>query len=140
LKEFKEKHGHCKVPLKTNKQLNGWVDAQVGVSVLFSADSFFFQNLQRQAHKQGRLSEERQKELEMLGIQWVVKSWESKYAILKQFKQKNGHCNVSVHSEKQIYRWIVDQRRANKKGKLSQERILKLQELGISLTSKRDKC
>eukprot|EP01118_Nematostelium_gracile_P019789 TRINITY_DN931_c0_g1_i1.p1 TRINITY_DN931_c0_g1~~TRINITY_DN931_c0_g1_i1.p1 ORF type:complete len:333 (+),score=94.14 TRINITY_DN931_c0_g1_i1:76-1074(+) len=120
LKEFKEKNGHCKVPLKLDRQLNSWVDAQ------------------RQANKQGRLSEERIKKLEGLGVQWIVKSWESKFRKLHDFKETYGHCNVPLHTEKQLYRWVVDQRRAHKRGKLSSERAKRLEELGIRLTSKKD--
>jgi len=120
LKEFQESHGHCKVPLKLDRQLNSWVDAQ------------------RQANKQGRLSQERIDKLESLGVQWIVKSWESKYKKLKEFQQIHGHCNVPLHSEKQLYRWVVDQRRAKKRGKLSAERVKKLEDLGIRLTSKKD--
>lgn len=120
LKEFQELHGHCKVPLKLDRQLNSWVDAQ------------------RQANKQGRLSEERIKKLESLGVQWIVKSWESKFKKLKEFKERHGHCNVPLHTEKQLYRWVVDQRRAHKRGKLSAERVKKLEELGIRLTSKKE--
>lgn len=120
LKEFKEKNGHCKVPLKLDRQLNSWVDAQ------------------RQANKQGRLSDERIKKLEGLGVQWIVKSWESKFRKLDEFKNVNGHCNVPLHTEKQLYRWVVDQRRAHKRGKLSSDRAKRLEELGIRLTSKKD--
>jgi len=120
LKEFKEKNGHCKVPLKLDRQLNSWVDAQ------------------RQANKQGRLSEERIRKLEGLGVQWIVKSWESKFRKLHEFKDTYGHCNVPLHTEKQLYRWVVDQRRAHKRGKLSSERAIRLEELGIRLTSKKD--
>jgi outer membrane biogenesis lipoprotein LolB len=120
LKEFKEKNGHCKVPLKLDRQLNSWVDAQ------------------RQANKQGRLSEERIRKLEGLGVQWIVKSWESKFRKLHEFKDTYGHCNVPLHTEKQLYRWVVDQRRAHKRGKLSSERAKRLEELGIRLTSKKD--
>jgi len=120
LKDFHERNGHCKVPLKLDRQLNSWVDAQ------------------RQANKQGRLSEERIKKLESLGVQWIVKSWESKFKKLKEFKENHGHCNVPLHSEKQLYRWVVDQRRAHKRGKLSVERIRKLEDLGIRLTSKKE--
>ena len=120
LKKFQQIHGHCKVPLKLDRQLNSWVDAQ------------------RQANKQGRLTQERIHKLESLGVQWIVKSWESKYKKLKEFKHIHGHCNVPLHSEKQLYRWVVDQRRAKKRGKLSAERIKKLEELGIRLTSKKD--
>jgi len=120
LKEFQETHGHCKVPLKLDRQLNSWVDAQ------------------RQANKQGRLTEDRIKKLESLGVQWIVKSWESKFKKLREYKEFHGHCNVPLHTEKQLYRWVVDQRRAHKRGKLSAERVKKLQDLGIRLTSKKE--
>jgi hypothetical protein len=120
LKQFKERTGHCKVPLKLDRQLNSWVDAQ------------------RQANKQGRLSDERIRKLESLGVQWIVKSWESKFQKLVDFKESHGHCNVPLHSEKQLYRWVVDQRRAHKRGKLSADRVRRLEEIGIRLTSKKD--
>ncbi len=53
---------------------------------------------------------------------------------LAEFKREFGHCNVSRYNERnaQLSRWCDNQRQLFKNGKLSQDRIDKLNELGFT--------
>ena len=102
---------------------------------------------QKQNFKNGTLSKERKKLLESVGILVKAKSsedsWNENYALLTNFLQKNSRfptttdaqLNESVYA---VYRWMLHQRESYKKGRLSQDRIEKLESIGFVWDAKRD--
>lgn len=118
--EFQKEHGHCNVPAryKKNMKLGRWIDRQ------------------RQSHRNGQISQEYKERLEKLGLVWnpISDVWEDMYLKLCNFKIVNGHLNISkAHNEKKLMSWVNWQRYNYKKGKLNEEYVLKLTNLGISL-------
>jgi hypothetical protein len=119
LKEFKKKHGHCNVPRDylENRALAVWVCKQ------------------RYRYKKGRLLIERVEKLEEIGFDWdpLKAEWENKFVELCVFKKEHGHCDVPKNYEKNhsLETWVTTQRALYKKGKISAERIQKLEEVGF---------
>jgi len=122
---FKENQGHCGVPDRwsENPELGRWVANQ------------------RQTFRKGKLSEERVARLEALGFEWdpVRAAWEAMFQALVAFKGKQGHCNVPFRwrENPELGRWVSRQR--SRKGKLSEERLARLEALGFewdSITAK----
>jgi hypothetical protein len=60
--------------------------------------------------------------------------WRKRYDQLIRFKEINGHCNVPQRyaTNVELGRWVKDQRTFKTKGKLSQERIDLLNDIGFS--------
>ena len=122
LKQFKKREGHCNVP-KSHKEdganLGKWVDNQ------------------RQLKKEKSIKPYRQKLLEDVGFEWVLVERRA-YApwgdILKQFKKREGHCNVpQLHKEDgaTLGTWVNKQRRLKKMGKLDPDKETCLEEIGF---------
>jgi len=116
---FKENQGHCRVPDRwsENPQLATWVRTQ------------------RQAFRKGKLSGERVARLEALGFEWdpVRAAWEAMFQALVAFKGKQGHCNVPFgwSENPELGTWVSNQRQTFRKGKLSEERVARLEALGF---------
>ena len=57
--------------------------------------------------------------------------WNERLEELKEYKDKNGDCNVSTLDEnnKKLGNWVMHQRELYKNGKLSQDRIKLLNEI-----------
>jgi len=128
---YKERYGNCDVPQRwpENQGLGIWVSNQ------------------RQAKKKGKLSQERIRRLENIGFAWGGKSgvsgnlrkarwderWEEKYAELQSYKERLGNCDVPQRwpENQSLGIWVDHQRQAKKKGKLSQERIAKMDAIGF---------
>ncbi|WP_080121412.1 DEAD/DEAH box helicase [Chlamydia suis] len=119
LQRFQEEHGHCKVPsgYPQNPQLAVWVSTQ------------------RYAFKEGKLSEDKIARLEEIGFVWDVfeESWEKNFLELQRFQEEHGHCKVpsGYPQNPQLAVWVKNQRNDFKKGKLSEDRIARLEELGF---------
>ena len=118
LKVFKQREGHCRVPYEYKEngyRLGQWVTGQ--------------------RVNKDTLSSERRKRLDDLGFVWdpLGLSWEKTYQELVLFKKDFGHCNVPQQwsSNPGLSRWVHRQRQAKRAGKLSAERIGKLQTLGL---------
>ena len=115
LTKYKAEHGHCNVPQKQGS-LGNWVREQ------------------RRTHKKGKLSEERVQKLDALGFVWdplsTQPTWDERLGELMNFNAKHGHCNVP-QGQKPLGTWVDNQRTAYKKGKLSGERVQKLDALGF---------
>lgn len=79
LLEYKERHGDVNVPQRYNTDKLGT-----------------FVHAQRNAYKNDALSAERIKKLESIGFLFNLKDdlWNDRYEKLKQYKEKNGHCDV----------------------------------------------
>ena len=125
LKQFKEREGHCNVPISHEEdgvKLGIWLSTQ------------------RTSMKEEKLDESRQRRLEELGVRWniLADQWERNFALLEQFKEREGHCNVPVLHEEdgvKLGLWLDTMRKVRKgnvRGKLSSERIERLDKLGVS--------
>jgi len=120
LKEFQNQYGHCRVPksYKDDLQLAHWV------------------NVQRSFYAKKRLPLERIKRLESLNFEWdpISANWEIGFSKLSSFKELNGHCKVPQNLEFENFSlgsWLSTQRRFYRIGKLSAERIARLEYLGV---------
>jgi hypothetical protein len=118
LKVFKQREGHCRVPDEYKE--NGY---RLG------------QWMRGQRVNKDTLSAERRNRLDDLGFVWdqLGLLWEKSYQELVLFKKDYGHCNVPAQwsSNPGLGRWVNRQRQAKRAGKLSTERIGKLQTLGL---------
>ena len=117
---YKGAHDDCKVPdaWSENPQLANWV------------------TVQRRTYKQGKLSPERIRRLEEIGFVWVTleAAWEGMFTALIAYKDAhNGDCNVPNNwpGDRQLGTWVSEQRKAKMRGKLSPERIRRLEEIGF---------
>jgi len=122
LQQYKEKEGHCNVP-KTHKEdgrnLGTWL------------------NTQRQSKKKGKLEPGKELELDELGVVWDLASgkWEVMYALLEQYQEREGHCNVPyLHREdgQNLGTWLKKQRHFKQHGVLDPHRETRLADLGIT--------
>ena len=123
---YQQAHGHCRVPLSTrdHSSLTRWLIGQ------------------RSARRKGKLSAERVRRLDELGFSWDVQAelerlnrerWESMYKNLVAYRRAHGHCRVSVSPKEwsSLGMWVGRQRVARREGKLSAERVLRLEKLGF---------
>ena len=116
---FHERNGHCRVPItyKANKKLAIWV------------------SVQRSAFSEGKLSQNRIIKLESIGFEWDPYSvdWERNFNFLQTFHKENGHCRVPqfYKDDKELGYWASNQRSFYSKGKLSSDRIARLEALGF---------
>lgn len=127
LLKFKERVGHCEVPIDHLE--DGY---QLGRMVV------------KQRSKKNELSEDRLKKLDELGFVWdrYSKMWESGFEALNTYKEREGHCRVPQAQMEDGFRlgqWVTTQRM--KKSKLSEAQISRLNKLGFlwdTLTEKWD--
>jgi AraC-like DNA-binding protein len=121
LQQFKKREGHCKVPqshTEDGANLGRWVKTQ------------------RHLTRKEKLAPERQKRLEEIGFEWGLTSatWDKTYAILQQFKRREGHCNVPqsyTEDGANLGVWATHQRQLNRKEMLDPERQKRLEEIGF---------
>ena len=106
---------------------------------------------QRTKYKNGLLTEEQNKKLEKLGVNLENTHdfrWDKMYELTQKFYGHYGHLKIRqsfitsdgyTYDEKgyKLGIWLNDQRIAYNKGKLSQERIKKLEDVGIVLENVR---
>lgn len=124
LREYKRKHGHSFVPVncKGNKPLGIWVATQRGLEA------------------KGKLGAAKKKKLSELGFVWYGETrrqlesvydslWETSFGKLKAYRQKHGACQVSLKIDPVLQRWTRWQRILFYQGKLSAERIDRLNEI-----------
>jgi hypothetical protein len=118
LVEYKRETGHCNVPSKypPNVKLGIWVYAT------------------RTNFRKGELLPEQIAKLNEIGFSWNAKEskWHLRYSQLMMYKREHGHCNIPQEYKPNppLGEWALAQRKHFKNGKLSQERITKLNELG----------
>jgi Fe2+ transport system protein FeoA len=121
LKQYKDREGHCDVPQshrEDGRKLGVWL------------------NLQRQGKKKGTLDTEKEERLEDIDVVWeaLAQRWENMYTLLKQYKKREGHCNVLTHHQEDgenLGAWLSAQRDLGRKGKLDPELEKRLNDLGI---------
>ncbi len=120
LVEYKRVHGDCNVPCdwSGNPRLGTWI------------------SIQRLARKENRLEQGRIEQLDRLGFVWNCHEcqWESNYSALVKFWKKFGHCRVSKLSKSHavLGNWVSTLRVRKRQGKLSAERIRRLDLLGFT--------
>ena len=119
LAEFKVDNGHCNVASSCSwdPELGKWICNQ------------------RERHRKGLLSKRRVQRLKELGFQFDRHNdrWESRYCELLEFKEEHGHCNVpdSWSENLRLARWVMTQRQMYRKGKLSHDRVQRLEAIGF---------
>jgi hypothetical protein len=118
LVRFKEEHGHCDVPVKlSDPELGRWV------------------TVQRVVYRRGGLSPDRVERLEALGFEWdaIAALWEKRFSELVRFKKEHSHCDVPRAWSKNpvLGNWVGTQRSRAKKGRMTDERRSRLEEIGF---------
>jgi len=121
LRKYKSINNSTKVPY--NYVISGSVRLGEWVSV------------QRRLYYQGRLSNYRISKLNSIGIEWdlLVSEWEKNFELVKNYmKQNNDQVPRSYESDTmKIGNWIDNQRQKKKRGTLANERIAKLEKIGV---------
>lgn len=91
---------------------------------------------QRHEKLNGLLEEDKLKRLEKLGFDWDPKGtvWNERYKELQSYRDINQNCLVSRNSKEHptLARWVSKQRSAKSEGRLSSDRIKKLEDIGFS--------
>ena len=119
LVKFKEVHGHDNVPDSWPEKLRlaRWVMTQ------------------RQMNRKGKLSQDRIQKLEAIGFVWCRQDhgWYKIYWRLVNYKKVHVNCDVPLmwKEDPQLGSWVIKQRYWRKKGLLKNERIRKLDEVGM---------
>mmetsp|Transcript_26245 Transcript_26245/g.58328 ORF Transcript_26245/g.58328 Transcript_26245/m.58328 type:complete len:475 (-) Transcript_26245:330-1754(-) len=121
LLQYKAREGHCLIPKRHEEggvKLGKWLHTL------------------RQAKKKGKLDETYQRRLQDAGVSWdpLADQWEKTFSLLKQYKKREGHCNVPQNHEEtgtRLGRWLLYQRRAMKTGKLDESYQNRLEEVGV---------
>jgi hypothetical protein len=116
---FKKVHGNCRVPAEwpENRRLGMWVGTQ------------------RRRRKEGKLSQERISRLNEIGFVWdkLEAMWEDKFSELVEYKRIHTHCNVPAgwSQNPQLALWVARQREFRRTGRISSERIIRLNKIGF---------
>ena len=116
---FKEAQGHCNVPAiyKPYPALGMWVGTM------------------RQARKTGKLSAEREQQLETAGFVWDLldSKWEQQIEELLAFKSAHSHCNVPKRYKPNpaLGMWVGAMRTNRRTGQLTAEREEQLERVGF---------
>jgi hypothetical protein len=125
LKQFMTREGHCCVPQSHKEDganLGAWVTHQ------------------RQLKRTGTLDADGDELLEEIGFEWVLFErrtnvpWEEILSLLKQFKKREGHCNVPRWHEEDgtsLGLWVKTQRQFKRKEKLDPDREEALEDIGF---------
>ena len=127
---YKHEHGDCLVPgsFQPNRKLAAWVGHQ------------------RKLFRTGKLSQDRIDKLNDAGFCWHAgnkdESFDARFNDLMMYKQQHGHCLVSFGDDSclSLARWVGRLRTGYREGKLSAERIAKLEDVGFvwSVQKKKD--
>lgn len=93
----------------------------------------------RNNYRDGNMSEDRKKRLEAIGMQWLsvkIRTWMQYYELAKQYRDKNGDLIINAdyvtEDGTNLGVWISSQRYAYGKGKLKQDQIDLLNDIGMS--------
>ena len=132
LKQYYAEHGDLKIP--ANYVVNGVWLARWLTEQKARLNGKFTGRSGKKA-----LTEEQAKKLMSLGVQKNVLNndilWQEQYVCAKEFFEKNGHLNIPKNyvseSGKSVGRWLAIQRKYKNDGKLSDERIALLDEIGM---------
>jgi hypothetical protein len=127
LHEFKEEHGHLNVPQR--------MEGGLGKYVAKLCEEYKLPQDERVA-----LTPDLLEELSRMGFLWSVKksnaeAWADNFDLLVQWKNQNGHCKIPRDVEK-LGKWVQDQRRKKKEGRLTEEQEEKLKSIGFLWTGR----
>lgn len=117
--EYKKNYRDCNVPDRWSEdpQLGKWVGKQ------------------RTKRNYGFLSNVRIARLDEIGFIWDVLAakWDEMFEYLLEFRRQNGHCNIPSRwlENSKLSRWVFTQREFWKNGKLSEDRIKRLDAAGF---------
>jgi hypothetical protein len=91
------------------------------------------------------LREDRRQRLDEIGFLWnghnpQWDTWDKKFAQLAAYRNEHGHCDVPCHldEDRSFGNWVSNQRSFRIKGKLSQERIDRLDRIGFKWFARLD--
>lgn len=116
---YRGEHEDCNVPKgwSENEKLAKWVQAQ------------------RKAKKQGKISENHVERLEAIGFVWdpYEARWEEMFAELQDYLARHRNCCVPTNwpENPQLSTWVQTQRKAKKQGKISDERVARLEAINF---------
>jgi hypothetical protein len=122
LLEYQKQHGDTQVPPSYRPHgLGSWVANH------------------RVAERKGELRPDRREQLDAMGFEWRgmrkagQQRWERRFEQLLSFQQRFGHCQVPMHwrEDPAFGHWVDNQRAFRKAGKLSSERVRRLDEIGF---------
>jgi ribosomal protein L7Ae-like RNA K-turn-binding protein len=121
LQQFKTREGHCNVlqsHTEDKANLGAWV------------------NRQRHLKTKEKLDPDKKKQLEEIGFEWGLPTatWDEMHALLKQFKNREGHCNVPqshTEDEANLGTWANTQRQLKRKEQLDPNRTQRLEDIGF---------
>ena len=120
LLDYKERFGDCNVPKRWDEysSLGQWCLSQ------------------RQARKNEGLSQERITQLDEVGFVWdpLESAWEEMFGGLLDYKKRFGDCNVPISwtENPQLGKWCSRQRGFFKTGRLTLDRIQRLERVGFA--------
>ena len=130
-RKFREQFGNLQVPAKYKTKddypLGKWI------------------NNARKRRNDGKLTEERIRQLDQMGMIWSVfdAKWEQGYALAMNYAAKHGDLNVPVNytteEGEKLGAWILNQRTAYVKEMLSQDQIGRLEKIGIYWGNRNDR-
>ena len=130
-RKFREHFGNLQVPVKYKTKddypLGKWI------------------NNARKRRNDGKLTEERIRQLDQMGMIWSVfdAKWEQGYALAMNYAAKHGDLNVPVNytteEGEKLGAWILNQRTAYAKEMLSQDQLGRLEEIGIYWGNRNDR-
>jgi len=131
VKQYAEREGHGNVPMdhvEDGTRLGRWLEWQ------------------RRNKREGMIDPSHADRLEALGVSWdpFVDQWEDHFELLRQFKRREGHCNVPFRGgaavgavdgdgakEVKLGHWLANQRQLAKRNTLDADREDRLTWLGI---------
>jgi len=93
-------------------------------------------SIQRTYYSKGKLSSAKIEKLEAVGMIWDLREmvWESNYVLAKEYFSIHGNLRISrnyVVNDIKLGIWIENQKRAHKEGSLTNDRIKRLEAIGI---------
>lgn len=111
----KEKHGDINIPHDRTSELWRWVSTQ------------------RIFNKRGKLPADKIRRLDEIGFVWDVAEaqWETRFEELLAYRTIHGSLNVSTQPPTPLGSWVNVQRMSHRNGKLSVERVQRLDEIGF---------
>ena len=130
-RKFREQFGNLQVPAKYRTK-NGYLLGR-------------WINNARKCRNDGKLTEERIRQLDQLGMIWSVfdAKWEQGYALAMNYAAEHGDLNVPVNytteEGEKLGAWILNQRTAYTKEMLSQDQIGRLEKIGIYWGNRNDR-
>jgi len=84
---------------------------------------------------ENHLPEDRVQQMEEIGFVWdpLANAWDQKFSELLAFKENHGHCNIprSYVDNPALAKWVNWQRLEKRRNRLSEDRLLRLREIGF---------